>query len=131
MANVDLGQFRNLFIQTSLEYLQKLEDSMKILAKNPSDPVSIETMYISSHSLKSQSLLMGYTSLGNTAFSLEKLFRFAKEHVTPLPSQAITAVQLSLQAMRSTLNGIIKGDKEADLSEEAKRINLILEGMES
>ena len=128
MANVDLSQFRNLFIQTSQEYLQKLEDGLKILLRNPSDTSGIETMYISSHSLKSQSLLMGYTSLGNAAFSLEKLFRIIKEHDTLLTSEMISAVSLMLQAMRQSLSGIVNGKKETDVSKETAQINHLAEG---
>ena len=131
MADVNLAQFRNLFIQTSLDYLQKIDEGVRDLQKNPSDVSSMNLMFISAHSLKSQSLLMGYTSLGGTAFSLEKLFRYTSEHKIPLPTSALTAVQLATQAMQEALRRIMRGEAEIDLSAHTRRITLILEAIQS
>lgn len=127
MADVDLAQFRNLFIQTSKEYLDKLEKGVSILQQNPEENNMISDLYISSHSLKSQCLLMGYHSLGETAFSLEKLFRHAKEAGVVLSSETLMTISTSVKAMQDSLQGITKGDMEEDLSSYCLRLNLILE----
>src|SRR5436190_22354225 len=99
MASVDLSQFRALYTQTAYEYIKKLEDSLQLLRQEPSDKESMNDMYISAHSLKSQSLLMGYTSLADTALALEKTFRALKEGIEPASEEVLTGVTTVVHSM--------------------------------
>lgn len=127
MTNIDLSQFKLLFNQTSLEYLKKMEEGILKLKENPSDFACIKDMYIFSHSLKSQSLLMGYASLGDTAFTLEKLFRNAKENSTVLAPDILLEIQETIHAVKLCLIEITRGNGEVDLTEKVSSFTKHLE----
>lgn len=115
MGDIDLSQFRALYNQTALEYLKKLEDDLKTLSNNSQDKKSLEEMHIAAHSLKSQSLIMGYTTLAEAAFSLEKTFRHFIESGIALSQELIHSIATLTTAMRQSLTQIVEGKPELDI----------------
>lgn len=115
MANVDLSQFRQLYNQTALEYVKKLEENLAVLREDPANKESMNEMFISSHSLKSQSLLMGHTSLAEASLALEASFRALRDGIEPLSPEVINAVTTVVHAIKASLANIAQTGKEIDL----------------
>ena len=60
----DLSFFKDLYIQTANEYLANLQNGIRQLPSNPKNNELINQIYIDVHSLKSQSIAMGYKNTG-------------------------------------------------------------------
>ena len=67
MSTVDLSKFKTLYNQTALEYVKKLEDTVTLLRTDAANKNAMNEIYIAAHSLKSQSLMMGYLSLAQAS----------------------------------------------------------------
>lgn len=121
MPEVDLSQFKSLYNQTALEYLKKIEDGIRNIKQNPSDRDSIDAVHIASHSLKSQSFLMGYSSIGNASMVIEKTFRALNESASPVSIEIIQAVEIVVHAVHAAIANIIDGHPEGDLTKIIER----------
>jgi chemotaxis protein histidine kinase CheA len=109
MAIDDLSEYKELFDTTAHEYLEALKKSLTELAQNPAATEAIATAYISTHSLKSQCLAMGFTQTGLLCKVLEYNFSQIKDkekQLTPVLQkkleQAANELENSLTTIRTT-----------------------------
>ena len=72
MATADLSSYKTLYIQTAKEYVNKISVSLDKLSSNVLDKDALNNLHIASHSLKSQSQVMGFIHIANLCLSIEK-----------------------------------------------------------
>ena len=65
IPEIDLSQFRDLFIDEGQEYVQTLNQCMLALERTPGDADTLEAMFRAAHSLKGISATMGYDPLSS------------------------------------------------------------------
>lgn len=118
MVHGDYAEYKPLFIKTAWEYMRDLETGIDALQNNPLNEQALETLHISAHSLKSQSLVMGYEQFAHTAHELEKLFYFLKNGGVQLESEEFLKVRGVIQSMKEVLTHISSEDNESDMSGE-------------
>ena len=75
----DLSDFKDLYVKTAKENTQVLKEGLAALSKEPHNAEALDQMYRSAHTLKSKSLLMGYTNIGITAKIIEDILYEVKE----------------------------------------------------
>ena len=85
--SVDVSEYRLLYIKTASELIQRYADILHSVRKTglALDTSTIDELHRIFHSLKGQSLALGYQKLGNLFFQLEQLFSYGKEkeHIIP------------------------------------------------
>ncbi len=108
MANINLEDFKALYLSTANEYVQKMKRDFTELMQNPSASEALNELHLSSHSLKSQSLVMGYTTTGELSHSIERFARALKDKNIPFPLESgaslekvITALEMSIQKIKN------------------------------
>jgi len=72
MGKTNLADYKNIYLQTAKEYIGKMLISLDKLTKNVLDREALSDLYISSHSLRSQSQVMEIIEVGKLAGSVEK-----------------------------------------------------------
>lgn len=72
MAQTNLSDYKNLYLQTAKEYINKMLISLDQLSKDVSDKEALNNLHIASHSLKSQSQVMGFTDMTILSGTIEK-----------------------------------------------------------
>ena len=72
MAQINLSDYKNLYLQTAKDYMNNISLACSKLSSNLADNEAINTIHIGSHSLKSQSQVMGFTDIADLCLSLEK-----------------------------------------------------------
>ncbi|MDP2585961.1 MAG: Hpt domain-containing protein [Candidatus Levybacteria bacterium] len=72
MGQVNLTDYKNSYIETVKKSVSSLHEQCDKLAKNVSDKEAINNLYITSHSLKGRSQVMGFESIANLAEIIEK-----------------------------------------------------------
>lgn len=122
MTQVDLSSYKNLFVKSSNEYLDKLKADLEILSSNPVDKDAINNVYISIHSLGSQNLTMGYTSTGTLCRLMENFFYKVKNGQETLDSQKIQFVADAVLKVDESVRNIDANNSEIDLSLEQRTI---------
>lgn len=117
MASVDLNQFKALYIKTAQEYLQSMIANLQQLEQNPVSTESRDALHLAAHSLKSQSLVMGYTTTGELCHEIEMYSRVLQEGNKPFPLQHLSQLKQAIASIRQSLDTITANGEEQNLSE--------------
>lgn len=123
MTDELISEFKELYLKTADEYLVKLKHSTKILASDYSEE-TFQDFFMSSHSLKSQSLAMNYSNTGSAARSLEI---FAQKHLKlreGVSHEEIIQIEKILDFIAFSLSSIRQTGHEQALSEDENNMLL-------
>jgi len=106
MVKVDLSGYKNLYLQTAKEYLNKLSVSLDQLSNNVSDKEALNNLHIASHSLKSQSQVMNYENVVEICLDIENVSSNALQGVIQLNNDAILNIQKEAGKLREMLKQV-------------------------
>jgi len=79
MVLTDLSSYKSIYLQTAKEYVVNMSSGYSKLVVNSLDNEAISVIHIGSHSLKSQSQVMGFTKIAELSENIEK---FSNEILT-------------------------------------------------
>ena len=116
MDKIDLSSFKGLYLETAREYIDKIEASIEVLLKQPENPDAIMNIYISAHSLGSQSTLTNYKNMESVCGVIEHIFLKVKEGSLKISEDLLTALKDSVIGLTNCVDSIDKENKEIDLS---------------
>lgn len=117
MANVNLSDYKNLYLQTARKYITDLDSALTVLLSDTTKKEAIETAYISAHSLKSQSQIMTYVQTGALSGTIEALFRTIHDGKQQLSPEMIKKSLEAVAQIRTSVDLIEKENKELDLTQ--------------
>jgi len=107
MSVQDQQKFKELFLQTAGGHIGIIKKGLS----DSTDPQSLEKAYISAHSLKSQSQVMGYMSMAQIALIIEKTLKAIQKDIPTtkqLEKQKLldltTFITDNLEAIKTTGN---------------------------
>lgn len=118
----DLLQYKDLYLQTSREYLQVLNNSLLALEKTPSDTKAIAEIFRSAHSLKSQSAAIGYEKTGYLCHTIEDIFYEIKTGEMELTPDLADLLFIAFDKLEASIEAIEKENHEIDLSSQAEKL---------
>ncbi|MDP4011261.1 MAG: hypothetical protein Q8P72_03475 [Candidatus Roizmanbacteria bacterium] len=119
--HVDLNSYKKLYLDTASAKLSDMTALFEKIAENQ-DPQAIADFHRFSHSIKSQSLVMGYAQLGLAGKILEALFRAVKEGRINLNEEVIHIVRQTITSMKASLQSIQNQTGELNLSKEIQSL---------
>lgn len=126
MDSNDLSSFKGLYLKTARDYIVSMKDNVDRLKANHQDQQAITDMHIIAHSLKSQSLVMGYSKMGKGSEQIEKIFSAIKNGgkvVTPILLDQISSV---IEKFIESLSHIETTDTEIDTSKNITELEQFL-----
>jgi chemotaxis protein histidine kinase CheA len=126
MEAADVVKYKGLYLQTARAYVHDLQTNLEILLSNNENTDAISIVHLASHSLTSQSLLMGYIKTGSCSFAIEKIFKAKMEGNLSFKESTIKLLSSCADKISLSLDSIDKLDKEADLTEETEQLEAIL-----
>lgn len=118
MTGVDLSAYKDLYLQTARKYLVDMSAALTALQSDKTKKESIETMYISAHSLKSQSQIMTFALTGALSGTIEFLFRDIREGKAQISDETLQHLQNALQKLTASIDSIEKNNQEMDLNQD-------------
>ena len=127
MSNFDFSPYKGLYLKTAREYIVKIQQSTDVLLKQPDNHDAIMTIYISAHSLGSQSTLTNYKNMEAVCGVIEHIFLKIKEGNLKISEDLLTALKDSIIGLTNCVDSIDKKNSEIDLSnikEELQKIEL-------
>lgn len=104
MAQVNLADYKNLYLQTAKEYIYKMLVSLDQLSSNTANKDALNNLHISSHSLKSQSQVMGFTDIANICLNIENISNNALQGITQLNNEAILNIKKEVEKLGKMLD---------------------------
>ena len=72
MGQVNLSDYKNIYLQTAREYVNGMLSAYSKLSKNSQDKEAVIVIHLSAHSLKGQSQIMGFTNIVNLCEGVEE-----------------------------------------------------------
>jgi chemotaxis protein histidine kinase CheA len=126
MDSADIAKYKSLYLQTARAYVHDLQTNLETLLTNNENADAIGVVHLASHSLTSQSLLMGYIKTGSCSFAIEKIFKAKMEGHLSFKESTIKLLRACVDKISLSLDAIDKLNKEADLTEETKQLEAIL-----
>lgn len=121
----DLSQYHELYVQTASDLLDSIKKNIIAVKRNNKDSKTLEELHRNFHSLKSQSLIMGFTSLGNINQLLESLFLQIKEGNRVATNELIETIHMIVLNMEKSITEIKRNNPELNLSEDIKLLETI------
>ncbi len=115
-ATVDLSAYRTLYLQTAREQLSIIRKGLLMVRLNPNDVESLKNIHISAHSIKGQSLAMGYQKTALCCRLIEYIFRDALEKKLQFTSELVSAIKDTLDKVSDSLAAVEKTGVELDLT---------------
>ena len=123
---IDISQYRDLYIQTARDLVSAMQKHINHLSTNANDKKTIYELYRAVHSLKSQSLMMGYTQLGLTNRLAEALFKEIHEGKQTLSNEVLSLMTEVVSHMKNSLDQIQNKNQEADLRDDIKKLQMYI-----
>lgn len=106
MAPTNLSDYKDLYMQTAKEYVSSLLENTSLLVQNPQDLDATKAIHMSSHSLKSQSQVMGYNDIVNICLSIEKSSDDVLKGNSTFNDQAVSNIKKSVEELEEILKRV-------------------------
>lgn len=113
---LDEKRLLRAFLEEAEELIQKLNDNLLALEKDASNPDSINEVFRLTHSLKSESALLGFTQLSELAHRLEDVFDSIRDRRLELSRPLMDAIFSASDLIQESISKISIGqaDNEVD-----------------
>ena len=126
MNQEDITQYKSLYLQTSWGYLNMLRKNVAFLLKGTQAENALDSAHLAAHSLKSQSILMGYNQIGKISEEMEKIFNETKENKTMLKESTLRIILSGLKKVQISLAQISENGGEVDMIEEINKLGELI-----
>ena len=103
MTPIDLGSYKSIYLKTAKEYVDKMSVSLDQLSSDISNKDVLNNLHIASHSLKSQSQVMGYDGIANICLNIEAISNDALRGEKPLTNKVIADIKSSVEEIKKML----------------------------
>jgi len=110
MGQINLSDYKDIYLKTAKEYIDKMLSAYSKLSKDSQDKEAIIIAHLSSHSLKGQSQIMGFTKLVDLCESIEEPLENILKGAKVMDSEFLTFLKKSVDDINSELNLIEKGN---------------------
>ncbi len=104
----EMMEIMAVFKAESAENLVILNDKMKEIEKNPTNPSAIELLHRTSHSIKGAARMLGLTPIENIGRALEDGFKAAKEGKPVLTPETIAIVKEAIGGISQLIDKLEK-----------------------
>lgn len=118
----DVTKYKSLYLQTSWGYLNMLRKNVAFLLKGAQTQTAVEAAHLAAHSLKSQSILMGYNQIGKFSEKMEQVFKLNKDNSTVPDSETLNVVLSGLEKIHTSLIQIAENGQETNITEEIEKL---------
>lgn len=112
-----LSEYKDLYVDTARGYIQSAQKSISTLRSNPKDPQALEDLYLSCHSLKSQSHAVGYNSNATFCMKVEKVIKQKIDAQESLEDDFLDFLDSSHERLSKSIDSIAEDGGEIDMSE--------------
>lgn len=110
MTTVDLGSYKKLYLQTAKENSESLSSNYIKISRNSLDKDALKNMYISAHSLKSKSQVMGYIKIATLSGMIEKTIKNIIDSKIRISDSSIEVIKDAIENIKLLLRNIEERD---------------------
>lgn len=126
MEEADKAKYKSLYVQTARAYVKDMQSNLDTLLTGEENPEAVSVVHLASHSLASQSLLMGYATTGSASFAIEKIFKAKMEGHLTFKVSTLQIIDSITDKIALSIDEIDSKGHELDLTDESKELEGIL-----
>lgn len=112
----DLNKYKQLYLKTAHDYLTLLKNGLRTFEPENLPADTLSEVHRAAHSLKGQSLVMGYTTTGLLCKKIEDILKQIKDGQLPVTKLLLAHLNMATIALEISLETIKKTNREKDLS---------------
>jgi two-component system, chemotaxis family, sensor kinase CheA len=128
-VEMDISQYKDLFITESQEHLDSLNKFMLELENDPSNLDVLTEIFRSAHTLKGMSATMGYDQLTELAHEMENLLEHLRTGDIPVTTPVVDTLFTCFDTLGAIINAIAEDrPEEIDFSNLVGEIRSLIEG---
>ncbi len=113
---MDPNKLKDLFLSEAEDILQKIDDILLRLEKNPGDKKLLEEIMRAAHTLKSSSAAMGHTGISAVMHAMENIFDASRRDVLTISGDVIDVLFAVADKLKESADLIKKSGKEVDMT---------------
>jgi two-component system, chemotaxis family, sensor kinase CheA len=125
MSKIDLSSFKGLYFSTAHDYIKALSQNLEKLSESPTDQAAINAIYISAHSLTSQSHIMKNKNIGSLGSIIEKIFLDIKDGKKKASQDLLSLLKEAITGLENCIDSLERENKEIDLSNMSDKLKSI------
>jgi two-component system chemotaxis sensor kinase CheA len=114
--SIDLNKFKNIFLEEAEEHIQKLNDNLLLLEKNPDEPKIFDELMRSAHTIKGSSATMQFQQVAFLTHVMEDIFDYARNGQLAITKKIIGLLFEALDGLQNAMSEIGKNKEEPNLS---------------
>jgi len=122
MTTVDLSSYKKLYLQTANDNCDALLGSYIKISQDSLDKDALKNIYISAHSLRSESQTMGYSKLTVLSNMIEKITKNILDNKIQITENLMAVIKEAIENAQSSLLNIEKENKENDTDFISKKL---------
>lgn len=123
------AEYRQLFIDESVEHLQNIQDCLFELEKDTANRSVVEEIFRSAHTLKGMAATMEFTDVANLTHTMENVLDLIRSDELTLTVDTIDVMFQSADALEEMIQGIASGgDGTKDVTALVERLGKITNG---
>lgn len=121
------SQLKELFFTSAQEYLDGINTALLSLESNPTNKPAIENIFRATHSLKSESLSMGYSKISELCHTLEDLFSVLREGQKTFDKNGFNVIYQAVDFLENALLTVKNGKTEPEVAEIKEKLLELLD----
>ena len=122
---VDLTKYKDIFLLEVEDHLQKLNDNLLKLEKDPKNKDLLNELMRSSHTIKASSATMEYKKTAFLSHVMEDVFDYMRSGLLEATPKTIDELFKSVDVLEKSILEIKKLDKETDLDQTIEKLKKI------
>ncbi len=108
---MDMSRYKKIFMEESIEHLQKLSQLSLELEKDPKNMEVVNTIFREAHSIKGMAASMGYFPISELTHKVEDLMDFVRKGEITVTSQVVDVILKSVDTLEAQLKSVEKDEE--------------------
>ena len=121
----EFDEILNIFTQESEEIINRLNNNILALEKNPQNRDIIVELFRDAHSLKGAARMIGFNDIQAIAHKIEDILGFARDGKIIINSEITDAIYKSIDFVNLNISLSVKAKKEVKLNDYTKFIKIL------
>lgn len=122
MSDSSVKEFRELFIKLANKNIKSVRKILKGLRETGYSQKEMDLLVRNVHTLKGQSLILGYKKMGSICGKLENLLRDLSEGQKKITGEQVTSLEMIFKGLAESVREIKESGKESVLDDENKEL---------
>jgi two-component system, chemotaxis family, sensor kinase CheA len=126
---MDMSQYREMFISEAQEHLQEMNKSLLELEKTPGNVELLNNIFRNSHTLKGMAATMGYDNITRLSHQMEDVLDKLRKGETKVNPDIINVLFECFDSLQQLVNEVVNNKEQGlDLSGISGKLEAILKG---